>query len=506
MLPSQSEPPAIAAENIRIVPLHPDLVRTKTGGVARQHREPLPFLKACRLVDTVVAIGALLTVFVLSNLHQEPRGFEQFLSVRLSVKNVLALILFGAMWRGLFSWIGLYDWVKVRDGVSEALRVSAACVMGGVVALMFPLTGNGSSFHVSTVIYFTIVVGLATLAARRLLRATLAPATDAVVQVVIVGTGPRAQRAYDGLLSLADRHAVVGFVDNRDHAGPGRLPAPLLGGLSQFESILARSGIDEVVVALPIRSCYSEIQEVIAVCERVGVRVKYLADVFQHTRQTPRFEGSDRLPLVTIPMVVEDVRLLAKRFVDVAGASLGLLICGPLLLAVAVAIKATSTGPIFFAQDRYGLNRRRFRMYKFRTMVVDAAAKQADLECLNEAQGPIFKIQDDPRITRVGGVLRSTSIDELPQLFNVLRGDMSLVGPRPLPMRDVERFGEAWLMRRFSVLPGVTGLWQVSSRRSLQFDSLITLDLKYIDEWSLTTDFLILARTPWAVIRGQHGM
>jgi lipopolysaccharide/colanic/teichoic acid biosynthesis glycosyltransferase len=145
-------------------------------------------------------------------------------------------------------------------------------------------------------------------------------------------------------------------------------------------------------------------------------------------------------------------------------------------------------------------------MYKLRTMVADAAARQAEVENLNEAAGPIFKIKADPRITPVGGFLRRTSIDELPQLFNVLRGDMSLVGPRPLPIRDVERFDESWLMRRFSVLPGVTGLWQVSGRRSLQFDSLISLDLKYIDEWSLALDFQILARTPWAVLRGQHGM
>jgi exopolysaccharide biosynthesis polyprenyl glycosylphosphotransferase len=359
---------------------------------------------------------------------------------------------------------------------------------------------------VSTVIYFTLVVGLGTLAARHVLRTTLAPATDAVIQVVIVGTGPRAQHAYASLLSLADPHAVVGFVDNQDVAAPGRLPAPVLGTLKQLDGLLARSGIDEVVVALPIRSCYSEIQEVIEVCERVGVRVKYLADVFQHRRHSPRLEGSDQLPVIAMPMVAEDVRLVAKRLLDIAGSGLGLLVLSPVLLLAVLAIKLTSPGPIFFTQERYGLNRRRFRMYKLRTMVADAAARQAEVENLNEAAGPIFKIKADPRITPVGGFLRRTSIDELPQLFNVLRGDMSLVGPRPLPIRDVERFDESWLMRRFSVLPGVTGLWQVSGRRSLQFDSLISLDLKYIDEWSLALDFQILARTPWAVLRGQHGM
>jgi exopolysaccharide biosynthesis polyprenyl glycosylphosphotransferase len=492
----------IAAEDIGSVPLHPDLARTRTGRVALSHRDPGPFLRACRLVDSVVAIGALLSVFVLSNLHQEPRGLEQFLSVRLSVKNLVALALFAAMWRALFSWMGLYEWLKVRDRASEALRLSVACLLGGVMALVFPLTGNGGSFLVSTVVYFTVVVALATLAARHILRTTLAPATDAVTQVVIVGTGPRAQRAHASLLGLADPHAVVGFVDNHDVAAPGRLPAPVLGTLKQLEGLLARSGIDEVVVALPIRSCYSEIQDVIEVCERVGVRAKYLADVFQHRRQSPRLEGSEGLPLIAMPMVAEDVRLVAKRLLDIAGAGLGLLLVSPVLLVAALAIKLTSPGPVLFTQERYGLNRRRFKMYKLRTMVADASARQSEVESLNQAEGPIFKIKDDPRITRVGGLLRRTSVDELPQLFNVLRGDMSLVGPRPLPMRDVERFDESWLMRRFSVLPGVTGLWQVSGRQSLQFNSLITLDLKYIDEWSLRLDSRILLRTIPAVLAG----
>src|SRR5690606_23702383 len=152
--------------------------------------------------------------------------------------------------------------------------------------------------------------------------------------------------------------------------------------------------------------------------------------------------------------------------------------------------------------DRYGYNRRLFRMYKFRTMTVGAEAMQEQLEHLNEARGPVFKIRDDPRITPIGRFLRRTSLDELPQLFNVLKGDMSLVGPRPLPKRDVNHFQDAWLMRRFSVLPGLTCLWQVSGRSNLGFDDWVTLDLAYIDRWSLRLDFLILLRTIPAVFKG----
>ena len=174
----------------------------------------------------------------------------------------------------------------------------------------------------------------------------------------------------------------------------------------------------------------------------------------------------------------------------------------PLWVVIAIAIKLTSPGPVFFAQERYGWRKRRFRMFKFRTMVTGAEALQGSLESRNEADGPVFKIADDPRVTRVGRFLRRTSLDELPQFVNVLRGEMSLVGPRPLPLRDVGRFSEAWLMRRFSVVPGVTGLWQISGRSNLGFAEWIAMDLDYIDRWSLALDARILLGTIPAVCRG----
>ena len=196
------------------------------------------------------------------------------------------------------------------------------------------------------------------------------------------------------------------------------------------------------------------------------------------------------------------VRCTSKRCLDVALAFVAIVMLLPLFAIVAAAVAIDSGWPPLYGQTRVGLNGRRFRMWKFRTMVKDAERLQARLESLNEVQGPVFKITRDPRVTTVGRVLRRTSIDELPQLFNVLNGDMSLVGPRPLPIRDVLRFTRSSDMRRFSVRPGLTGLWQVSGRSRLDFDQWITLDLRYIDRWSLALDFLILARTIPAVIRG----
>ena len=192
-----------------------------------------------------------------------------------------------------------------------------------------------------------------------------------------------------------------------------------------------------------------------------------------------------------------------KRLMDVVLSSLALLLLSPVFLLTALLIKATSPGPVFFIQERVGLNKRRFRLYKFRTMVTDAEQRQAELEHLNEASGPVFKIKDDPRITAIGRFLRKTSLDELPQLINVLKGDMSLVGPRPLPVRDYKGFNEDWHRRRFSVRPGITCLWQVNGRSAIGFDQWMKLDMDYIDQWSLWLDLKILLQTIPAALRGS---
>jgi lipopolysaccharide/colanic/teichoic acid biosynthesis glycosyltransferase len=195
--------------------------------------------------------------------------------------------------------------------------------------------------------------------------------------------------------------------------------------------------------------------------------------------------------------------VLVKRLLDFSVA-LGLLaILSPLFLVLAAVIRARGDGPVYFIQERMGLNKRRFRLYKFRTMVPDAEKLLAELEAQNEAGGPVFKLKHDPRITPVGAFLRKTSLDELPQLINVLKGDMSLVGPRPLPVRDYEGFDQDWHRRRFSVRPGITCLWQILGRSSIPFDKWMELDMQYIDQWSLRLDFEILLKTIPVVFRGS---
>jgi exopolysaccharide biosynthesis polyprenyl glycosylphosphotransferase len=198
----------------------------------------------------------------------------------------------------------------------------------------------------------------------------------------------------------------------------------------------------------------------------------------------------------------EGWRTDAKRSFDILVSAVLLIVLLPLLLAIAALIKLSSPGPVFFKQNRVGLGKRRFKMFKFRTMVADAEQQLRKLEHLNEVSGPVFKLKNDPRITPLGKFLRKTSLDELPQLINVLTGEMSLVGPRPLPVRDYEGFNQDWQRRRFSVRPGLTCLWQIAGRSSIPFEKWMQLDLQYIDRWTFWLDLQILMRTIPAVLRG----
>jgi exopolysaccharide biosynthesis polyprenyl glycosylphosphotransferase len=387
------------------------------------------------------------------------------------------------------------------------VRLLAACLVGMAPVILFPMASRTGAFGPATVLYFIV----ATVSALLLLRLGVwgiaaAPTTRLEERhVLIVGSGPRALGLYHELATHRgeDGIRIAGFVDTNSDPLADEVSQRLLGDLDQLESILMRQVIDDVLITLPIKSRYEQIQQTIALCERLGVRAAYLADVFQSSLARPTFEETGRIPVVRMHMVANDTRLVTKRAIDVLVSAGGLALLSPVLLLIAIAVRLDGRGPVIFAQERFGYNKRRFRMYKFRTMIADAERLQETLEDRNEAAGPVFKIRDDPRVTRVGKFLRKTSLDELPQLWNVLRGDMSLVGPRPLPLRDVHRFSESWLMRRFSVRPGVTGLWQVSGRSDLTFSRWVALDLQYIDRWSLGLDLKILAMTVPAVLKGR---
>ena len=274
--------------------------------------------------------------------------------------------------------------------------------------------------------------------------------------------------------------------------------------ISELESVISQEPVDEVFITLP-RDRYGPLVEtIVRLCEDQGIIVRVRTELFQLRIARWQLDELDGMPIMTIqsgPPI--GWQLAAKRLIDFFGSAVLLLALAPVFVTVAMLIKLDSPGPVFFRQERVGLNKRRFRLFKFRTMVVEAEKQQLLLECLNEADGPVFKIKDDPRITRIGKFLRRFSIDELPQLFNVFKGDMSLVGPRPLPVRDVQRIDIRWHKRRLSVKPGVTCLWQVNGRSDVSFDHWVQMDLEYIDKWSLALDLKILMKTIPAVLKGS---
>jgi exopolysaccharide biosynthesis polyprenyl glycosylphosphotransferase len=276
-----------------------------------------------------------------------------------------------------------------------------------------------------------------------------------------------------------------------------------LAVVSKLEGIMDQHPVDEVLVILPPKSYGPLVEKIVSRCEEEGVIVRVRAEMFELRTAKIYADELDGLPILTIQSGPHDDRGLAvKRLTDVVASLIFLFILAPLFALVALVIKVDSPGPIFFAQERIGLNKRRFKMLKFRTMVDGAEKQQAALEDLNETDGPVFKIKNDPRLTRIGKFLRRYSIDELPQFVNVLKGEMSLVGPRPLPIRDVERIDIASQKRRFSIKPGLTCLWQVNGRSNIGFEEWVRMDLQYIDHWSLGLDMLILLKTIPAVLKG----
>jgi exopolysaccharide biosynthesis polyprenyl glycosylphosphotransferase len=322
-------------------------------------------------------------------------------------------------------------------------------------------------------------------------------------RVLILGVGPLARAAADDL-RRAGHTDLLGAVAWPDEPVHQALDLPVVATLDTLATWLESTYVDEVYLAGDPQALRTPMQAVIARCERLGVPFAIPAHGFRMQRALPAdpsvapdgfLHYAQHSPLPAARRV--------KRLFDVVSAAAGLLALTPLLATVALAIKAGSRGPVFFRQQRVGLHGRPFGMLKFRSMVVDAEAQRAALEAHNEhREGPVFKMTHDPRITRVGRFIRKYSIDELPQLWNVLRGEMSLVGPRPPIASEVAKY-DAWQRRRLSVVPGLTGLWQVSGRNHISFDQWMRLDLQYIDNWSLRLDLALLGRTIPVVLTGR---
>jgi exopolysaccharide biosynthesis polyprenyl glycosylphosphotransferase len=325
-----------------------------------------------------------------------------------------------------------------------------------------------------------------------------------VSRVIIVGAGEVGRTVMRTIVARPELgHQIVGFVDDNPEKGQtdiGRFKA--LGSTNNLARLIEEESVDEVIITLPWMY-HRKIMGIVRECARWQVSARIVPDLFQMSLSKVDVDDLGGVPLIGVREVgFGRGALLIRRGIDIVGAIAGLVLGAPLLALIALAIRLDSPGPILFRQTRVGAGGKLFQICKFRSMHEGAEAELERLRDLNEADGPIFKIQDDPRLTRVGRFLRHTSLDELPQLWNVLRGEMGLVGPRPPLPAEVSRYME-WHKKRLEVRPGMAGLWQVSGRSLLSFDEMVLLDIYYIENWSLWLDFKILLRTIPQVLFGD---
>jgi exopolysaccharide biosynthesis polyprenyl glycosylphosphotransferase len=452
-------------------------------------------LTILKLTDLVIVVMAF-ALAVFAEVTEEP--WSQVLTARIQVQNILFVLAFLAYCHLVMRVFGLYRSHRLSSMAQEwrdlAWVAIAAAIPLYAAAHVLGFDYATPSFipSVAFMIFFGLVLERQVF---RMIARSARRHGHNLRHVIVVGRNQGGFNLASRLVQRADLgYSIESVVDADVDEG---------AALARVTELLETRPVDEVFVSLPIDAHLGLIRNIVGLCEEQGVTIRVVSSLVDLVLARAQLDEIDGHPVVSIFSGPPDSLLLSvKRMLDVTISALVVVVSSPVWLAIALAIKLGSPGPVFFVQDRVGLGGRRFRFFKFRTMVPDAEQRQAAIEHLNESKGPVFKIEKDPRVTRVGEFLRRTSLDELPQLLNVLRGDMSLVGPRPLPVRDVLRIDSRSHKRRFSVKPGITCLWQIDGRVP-DFEKWIATDIFYIDHWSLGLDLKILLKTIPAVLSGR---
>jgi exopolysaccharide biosynthesis polyprenyl glycosylphosphotransferase len=478
------------------------------GEIIQEMRRAV-MLRALMAIDISLLMVSFALAAVLAKGGAHWTDFASFLATKVTLLHCVLFAIALFLGHGILVMRNLYQSKRMSTKGAEAMDLLGAMALLTVCvwfeAKVFRVGGNTAYFLVAfwAVSTFLIIVTRILL---RLVLGNIRKRGRNLHHLLILGTNPRAVDFARKIEMMPARgYRILGFVDDdwhgmREFEQSGFHRSCDLQGLPDF---LRKNVVDEIAIYLPLGSFYERAAEVAQLAELHGILVRLDTDFFGLKFAHRRADSTDGVPhILASGNGMDGWQLLLKRVFDVVGSLLLLMLLLPLFLVVAILIKLTSPGTVFFSQKRVGLNKRQFTMYKFRTMLPAAESIQEKLTHLNEMSGPVFKIKNDPRITPVGRILRKTSIDELPQLFNVLKGDMSLVGPRAMSVRDYQFFSEDWQRRRFCVPPGITCLWQVSGRNTIPFEQWMVLDMQYIDRWSFWLDLKILAMTIPAVFRG----
>jgi len=472
--------------------------------MARRMRRWLPWVMAA--IDLVLINLAFVLAFWVRYRLQWFRAVDPAYDATFGTYIPLALLLTALL---LFAYrgAGLYDQRRTRSWFDE-LRVIINGTAIGIVILVFivfairPLVYSRLIFFYAGLLT-TILLGLARLV-KSIVLARLRRQGRAVDRVLLVGAGETGRAVMRNLVAHPELgYQVMGFVDDNPDKGRtdiGRFQA--LGSLDNLPRVLEEELIDEVIIALPWQA-HRKILRLVNECKRADVRARIIPDLFQLSLSQVDVDDIDGIPLIGVREVgLTGFNQAMKRLVDVVVSVAALALALPFMLLIALIIRLDSPGSVFFRQARTGKGGNLFPVFKFRSMVEGADEDQERLKQIEEVDGRRFKLREDPRVTRVGRILRRTSLDELPQFFNVLRGEMSVVGPRPgLPV-EVAQYQE-WHKKRLEVAPGITGLWQVSGRSDIPFDEMVLLDIYYIENWSLGLDLRILLQTVPKVIFGE---
>jgi len=462
-----------------------------------------------KLYDVCVLISSFVFAGVLAYSSPKALTFSRLMGLRVTLGNCLLFALLLFSWHIIFNLCGLYISKRLTKRSAEILEVSRATSLATVFLFL-----SARIFHIGMVdgaflLIFWFSCTCMMVSGRFVAYALLVSLRRRGKNsryLLIVGTNERAIDFADQIMKSPHLgYRIAGFVDD-DWEGMARFEATgytRCSGFPGLAAFLRDSIVDEAAIFLPLRSYYEHAAQLVELCEHHGIVIRFNTQIF-NLRNTASLDHDldEHSHVMSVAGSTEAWPSVVKRVFDVLASALLLIALAPLFAIVAILIKLTSPGSLFFSQLRVGLNKRQFRMYKFRTMIANAEQMQDQLLSMNEMSGPVFKINRDPRVTPLGRFLRKTSIDELPQLFNVFLGQMSLVGPRAMSVRDYQLFDQDWQRRRFSVKPGITCLWQIKGRSSIPFERWMELDMEYIDKWSLWLDFKILAQTLPSVVRG----
>jgi exopolysaccharide biosynthesis polyprenyl glycosylphosphotransferase len=471
-------------------------------------------LELVQFGDIGLLFFCLGTTYVLSS-HQHTFALFNSLETRHPVQVFIETIMLGIGWHTTLRAHRFYQSRRLEGFVKETLEICSASFLCSLVGLawLWSIT-SASSRSVSQLLLICPLFTVLTFASIMLTRASgrgimhlFRVRGRNLRHILIVGTNRRAHAFVQDLALHPEwGYNLQGFVDDQwwcqetsaSNAGP------LLGRFDEFPALLRKLPVDEVILTLRLASFHDEVEKIVVLCRKHGIAVRSVGTFFdQEASQRTNFLRGAVGSITLHDESWNERASMVKRTVDTVISLTLLVTLSPVMIVVALLIKMTSKGPVLFTQTRLGYGKRPFQILKFRTMVQDAEKLIGTLAHLNQSNGPTFKAKYDPRITPLGRFLRKTSLDELPQLINVLVGDMSLVGPRPLPLRDYQGFSEDWHRRRFSVKPGITCLWQVMGRSSIGFDEWMALDIRYIEQWSVWLDIKILFWTIPAVFRGS---